>query len=596
MNFLAPLGLFALAGVPLVLALHYFRRRLPERRAAGLFLFGPETPPADAGRTRTTLVRSPSLWLELAAALLLGTLCGVPSCGDAAGREHLVVVLDDSASMLAGRDGDTGAARARRAIEKLAADAGRDATITVVLTGDRPELLFGPRAAVALLPAAWASYRPLRPRHDPARAWSLALELADARDRIHFVTDEPPAAPPPRVAVVGVGSAAANDAVVSARRLRKSAAEESVLVDLAAYGGAPRRVRVRLLSGATAATATVLGETEVDLVPGKIGRVSFTAPRSAELWRVALQGDVFSLDDEAALFPEPRRPVKIADLLPRATSDFLRLTRALNAFDDVVVVNNPLDADLVFAAAPSKLERGLVECVVAAEGEDRDDWIGPYLFDRRHVLTAGLSLQGVVWSAAPASPSGRPLVLAGERALLTEEEAPGGLRLRLNLDPSRSNLPNAPDWPVLLANLIERVRRGLPGPVAVNVRTGEEIVYRLRQGAPDGARYVLRDPDGAAHVGRGRAEVAFLAAIPGESILLRDDVEVARFAARFADGRESDLTALATRTLPAAEAPRADDDLPGRDGRGRRERRLLALTAFLCLAADWTLLRRGATT
>ncbi len=593
MSFLNPLGLFALAAVPAVLALHFFRRRLRERRAAGLFLFGAENLPADAGRTRTTLLRTPSLWLELLAATALGLLCGGLSLDAQSRREHLVIVLDDSASMQAVQAGTSAADRARRAIERLIAESGRDLALTVVLTADRPELMFGPRGAAPLVDDALGKWLPQRPRHDPARALSLALEMADPADRIVFVTDEPPSETPPRVAVIGVGVAAANDAILSARRLRKSATEETVLVDVVALGGGPRRSSVRLLSGDSAATSLTIAETALELEPGKIGRAAFTVARSEDVWKVALPGDGLTIDDEAVLLPEPRRPVRIATLLGEESNALLRLDRAFAALEDVKQTGNPLDADLVFAPAPGKLERGAVECVVETPGDARDDWVGPFLFDRRHPLTNGLSLQGVVWSAATESPPGRALVLAGDRALLTEEEGAAGTRLRLNLDPRRSNLPNALDWPVLLANLVDRTRRGLPGPVAVNVRVGEELVWRLRGGVLDPARYSLLTPDGRTLDGRGLRSIGFSAETPGIHRLLRDQVEIARFAVRFADARESDLTALSSRSSPAAEAPRAVDDRPGQDGAARTERRFLALLVLAAIMADWFLLRRG---
>ena len=100
MTFTTPLGLLGLLAVPAVLFLHLFRRQLRERSVAGLFLFAPELLVASAGRQRTRLLRTASLWLECVAATALGLWLGGLSFG---GSEavHLVVVLDDSASMSA---------------------------------------------------------------------------------------------------------------------------------------------------------------------------------------------------------------------------------------------------------------------------------------------------------------------------------------------------------------------------------------------------------------------------------------------------------------------------------------------------------------
>src|SRR5688500_18103407 len=101
MDFAAPLGLLGLVAVPAVVALHLFRRRFVERRVAGLFLFSPDALASTAGRRRTRLLRTPSLWLECLAALALGLLLARPRIGSPGERAHLVVVLDGSASMTA---------------------------------------------------------------------------------------------------------------------------------------------------------------------------------------------------------------------------------------------------------------------------------------------------------------------------------------------------------------------------------------------------------------------------------------------------------------------------------------------------------------
>lgn len=593
MSFLNPLGLLAFAAVPAVLALHLYRRKLKERRVAALFLFGRDDLLADAGRVRTRLLRSPSLWCELAAAALLALALGGLTFDLDATRAHVVVVLDDSASLQAVHDGRSAADRARLAAEKILAAEGRDAVATVVTTGERPELLFGPRGAVALADDALRAWTPRRPRHDPARALAFAVELAGPADRVVYVTDEPDAAVPSRVEIVGVGAPLANAAVLSARRARRSATEESVQIDVAAHGGGPRAARVRLFSGDDPRTQTVIGETTVEIAPGRLGRASFVAPRSDDIWRVALDPDSFAPDDDAFLLPEPRRPVRVATLLSEEAAGLLSLKRAFASLDDVAATKNPLDADLVFAPTAGRLERGVVEVVVGAAGEARSDWVGPYLFDRRHPLTAGLSLQGVVWSAGDGDVPGQPLVFAGEQALLAEEQAPDGSRVRLNLDPARSNLTNAPDWPVFLANLVDRVRRALPGPVAVNVRVGEEMTWRVRGTAVDASTFELTTPDGRKLPGRGLRTIGFVGDRPGVYVLRRDGAELARFAVRFADPRESDLTGLATKNVPAATPPRAVDDAPGRDGAGRRERRLLVALLLVAVALDWVFLRRG---
>jgi hypothetical protein len=150
MSFTTPLGLLALLALPAVVALHLFRNRLPDRRVAALFLFAEQSLIAGAGRTRTRLLRTASLWLELLAALLLALWLGGLSFGGTA-AQHVVVVLDDSASMQAG-----GHARAQQELRTRLGRLGSGDFVSVLRTGERPEVLAGPRARAADAEAALA--------------------------------------------------------------------------------------------------------------------------------------------------------------------------------------------------------------------------------------------------------------------------------------------------------------------------------------------------------------------------------------------------------------------------------------------------------
>ena len=93
-----PLGLLGLLALPAILALHLFRRRYRPTPISALFLWETLPPSTVAGRRRETLQRSPSLWLELAAALFLAlALAGPRACSGRA--EHFVAVVDGSVSM-----------------------------------------------------------------------------------------------------------------------------------------------------------------------------------------------------------------------------------------------------------------------------------------------------------------------------------------------------------------------------------------------------------------------------------------------------------------------------------------------------------------
>src|SRR5439155_4980004 len=97
-----PLGLLALLAIPSIVAIHLFRRRFPARPVAGLFLWQivRQTPEA-GGKITKKLPMTASLILECLAALALALILSGARMKPASVSEHLVVLLNDSASMAA---------------------------------------------------------------------------------------------------------------------------------------------------------------------------------------------------------------------------------------------------------------------------------------------------------------------------------------------------------------------------------------------------------------------------------------------------------------------------------------------------------------
>ena len=99
MYFANPWGLLGLLALPAIVVIHLYHRRYPPLFVAGLHLWGIETHTTTAGRTRERLPITPSLICELLAALVLSLVLADPRWGNVGKVVHLVVVLDNSASM-----------------------------------------------------------------------------------------------------------------------------------------------------------------------------------------------------------------------------------------------------------------------------------------------------------------------------------------------------------------------------------------------------------------------------------------------------------------------------------------------------------------
>ncbi|MFM1873759.1 MAG: hypothetical protein RL398_3181 [Planctomycetota bacterium] len=574
MNFAAPWALLGLLAVPAVVALHLFRRRLPQRRVAAAFLFGGDRLAADAGRQRTKLLRTPSLWLECLAAALAALWLSGPTFGGSPER-HVVFVLDDSASMAAGSTLDDAVADLRRRLANL--DSGDRASL--VRTGLRPSVLLGPRALPAEALDALGDWRPARPGHDPRPAIDLARELAAGAGEVVFVTDRPPVWRSDDLTVACFGAVRPNAAILTAQRFARSDGTEELRLAVMGYGGA---VNTRV----TVTVAEVeLRSLDIALADQPV-RLTVELPKPAGVVHVRLADDALALDNTATLLPEPLRIVAFTDLLSGERRKELGFDRALAALEGCRPEVDPLAAQLLFAEQSGRPIAGQIEVVLPLGAGPREAFAGPFVVDRMHPWTAGVTLQGVAWLAEERNVPGQPLVAAGNRVLVSEEFLEQGRRAWINVDGARGNVARSPDWPILLANLVEAARTAVPGPERANVLVGGEARYRrsLRNEAED-AEVSLVDPDGAARLGTGGATLGWQIEVPGLHRLVgRTGQPLGVIAARFLDAGESDPSGAATRTLlPSATATAAV--VNARDTSA--ERRWLALLLGLVLLLDW---------
>ena len=584
MSFATPWGLLGLLAVPLVVFVHLFRRHLRERPIAALFLWTEQRLVADAGRTRTRLLRTPSFWLECLAAATLGLWLGGPSLGGAVAR-HVVFVLDDSASMSSG----TTLASARDEVAKRANGLSSGDRVTVLRTGPHPEVLLGPKALPGEVASALTRWRPVQARHDPLPTLDLARELAAGPGEVVFCTDEEPPGDCKDLTVVALGQGAPNVAILTAQRgARSNAAGEELRLRLGGYSGAAGS-QLTVRSG-----EQVLAQQTVELRDGFLD-LAIELPDGTAAVQVQLAPDALAVDNEAWLLPAPARVVGVCDLLPAAQRPLLELDRVMLALRGFRREVDASRAQLVLSDKPGQLTAGQTEILVApAEGE-RDAWRGPFVLDRGHPWLAGLQLEGVVWLSSRRTLPGHVLAAVGNQALLSEEFLDAGRRLWVNLDPSAGNAPRSPDWPLLLANVLESCRAEVPGAEMPNVVLGNEARYRRSLLAGNGDTALqLEAPDGTRRSGHGLRTVGWLLEQPGlHRVLGSDDRELDRFAARFHDPSESDLRGLRTFVAPATRAPGGE----GREGSLRDislEQRVLGLLLLTFVVLDWWWLARRA--
>lgn len=571
MIFTTPLGLLALLAIPAIVAIHLFRRRFPVRPVAGLFLWQIARKTPEGGGKIAKLPITTSLLLECLAALALALILAGARFSPVGVSQHLVVLLDDSASMAAVNAG--GESARDRAVRRVLDEVSRlraGGRITLIQSGERPSILSGPAALAIEARAALATWTPAAPHHSMALGLRLARELAgrtgtlmvvsnvtpDARGEAHFEGG----------LWVALGQPVTNVGITAAQRT--SAPDENrgaVSLTLQSNAAAPVH---RRLSVAAADTNVLVRELEV---PPGVSSLTLPIPAGLPTVRVGLSDDALRRDNEAIL-AEPRpQVVAVENHLPegRGRSALVKALDALSgvtradsghlAFVDAAELDRPRPGD-VWRVGFGRAPAGWL-----AAGEPKD-FIGPFVLEKRHPVLLGMTLGGVVWSGAfpLVAEAVRPLVSTGDRVLAGMAAAPAGTRtattILFNLDLDRTNLLRSPDWPILISNIVEMRRQSLPGPERWNYRIGEWVRVRLDRDPKGPLRYRCGAVERALPAGR---QLEFVAPSPGGLLqILEGDQVLFEVGVNFLDEFETSLRNQSTANtgeLAAAAGMRAEN-------------------------------------
>ncbi len=576
MYFANPWGLLGLVALPLIVVIHLYHRRYPPLFVAGLHLWGVETHTTTAGRTRERLPITPSLICELLAALILSLVLSDPRWGDVGKVVHLVVVLDNSASMSSRPPGleeksfrDAAVVELDRRVQRLP----RGSVVTLLRTGRRPEMLAGPAVVWDEAKPKLDDWRPALPKHDFQPTWDLAAQLAAETGQLLFLTDVVPdekVAVPQLMEIVSVGRALENVSISAARwDFDSRTAKGRVFIRLTNHGQRAANVRVAGAVGEQSVfqqtislAAGVAAPLEVE-VPGGLGRL---------IIKTETIGDGLPLDDRIELIEPKVRTLHVAVALPKDSPSLKAVQRVLRGVPDVSL-SDVESAELIIAPAqPSPPSRRELWWLGIGPFDPSDtarkaatDLIGPYILEKQNPLLDGLTLSGVVWGGVqPLKLDVAPIITAGQHPLLSRLNGTRTTAYLLNLDFARTNLAESPDWPILLSNLIELRRDNLPGLRRWNYRLNEEIRFRLIEDAPpaattlaaDAAKTVDNSKDSAArplllvHGNQkrplARATIVEVPPLDEAAVytILDGDHPLGEFAVNFYDADESTLTGL----------------------------------------------------
>jgi hypothetical protein len=496
--FTYPLALAGLAAIPALVAIYIFHRRFRRVPVSSLMLWLDPKPPREGG-SRIERLQTPLLFfLELAALILLVLAAADPQIQTAQGTRPLVVVLDDSFSMRAGGE-ESAQKLARKALEQELRRNPRY-SVRLLLAGDHPQALGEPARTTTEALAQLDGWRCRAPTASLDEAIGLAGELGGDLAQVLVLTDHPPEDAPGegRLQWWAFGKQRPNLAFVTAARTGRDGAER-VLLEIANLSEGPQGTTLAIEAVAGDQQVVELQRSRIELGPGETHRVILQLKEGTPALRARLDPDALDYDNQVTLLPARFRPVRVR---VRIANETLRplVDRALRAIREAhIITDRP---EIVFADDDG--DDGDAWTVRLVADKEGASYTGPFVIDRNHPLTEGLSLQGVVWGAGSGGEMpGNAVVMAGNVPLLTDKESPDGRHdLRLRLRPESSTLQLSPAWPVMLWNLVQWRQSLAPGLNRPNVRVGEEAVLtllRAQEGldvvAPDGTVRRLAAPD-----------------------------------------------------------------------------------------------------
>ena len=215
------------------------------------------------------------------------------------------------------------------------------------------------------------------------------------------------------------------------------------------------------------------------LEPDETRRLIFNLPEGAPGVKARIGGDALQIDNEAHLLPDRQKPVRVQaeikdDALRKRVRSALESTEAVqftNLRPELLITDAPLSGS-------ASMETWRVHFDAPAEASP---YVGPFVVDQTHPLTAGASLDGVVWAAGKEeSYAGLPVATAGNAPLIVDSErADGGRDLKWSLRLDMSNLQDAPAWPILIWNLVQWRASETPGLRRYNYRLGDEVSVKV---------------------------------------------------------------------------------------------------------------------
>ncbi|QJE98744.1 BatA domain-containing protein [Luteolibacter luteus] len=549
-----PAGLWALLGIPAVLAIHFLQRQAVILPISTLFLLEKTQRESASGRRFDRLMNSVPLWMQLLGVLLLTWLLSEPRYQKDRSTQRVAIVLDSSASMSVKKD-----RLKERILASLPDLQGPATSLELTLFESLPGL---PRLYAGSSPeelsAALDAWKPRSGLTDPSQALRLARSVVSREGIVVYVTDTPIETPPFEARILSIGEPVPNVGFTGVTLAEKEGAKVwQAMVRNYSKQRTTRTWHFEMPDGRRTEPK------EVELDAGAIVTLQAAFPENAERANIVLSPDDFTLDDTLpVVLPKP----KALSIFAATGGAYEQLSQKMQrSLDATVTVNDAASADLMFLSYdPLDPVTAGTNAVVFVKDETRG---GAYLkggiVAEKHPLIDGLNWQSLLVRETiqlPRRQTDTVLLWQGSRPLIflreteatpptgTEPAAPASRQLCFNFDLRLSNAATQPAFIVMLHRFAEELRAAKVAPASENLETAQPVTFAAKTVTPpvyletlDLNGKVLKSEElpAAENVHfNAPLDAGFLRARQGDTTLLTASVH-------FADTREADFNECA---------------------------------------------------
>lgn len=588
LSFGNPLGFLALLGLPAVLAIHFLQRRSKQAVVSTLFLLQQLQRESEGGSRFERLRPSIPLWLQLLAVLILTWLLAEPRWMERNSVQQVVAVLDGSASMSVSRE------RLEKelpvVLRRLARATAHTEFYLLDSRRDSGHLYHGDDVK-GLMEAA-AKWQPGGGTHDPGPALRLARSLAGREGTVLYVTDHEVKELPLGARLMAVGAPEANAGLAGVTVEEKDGRTVWRAV-LRNFGAAAHSREWWVESGGAASARQT-----VTLPAGGMQSLQGAFADGQSEVTLRLAADKFTADDSAVIVrPKPRHLVVV---LPenelKLPSDQQLYAAIFNAMPGVTLTADTAAADIMVAQY-NVLDPVLPDKpAVVFVRDSRPDAavLKGTLIQERHPLADHLDWNPFMAEATipiPAREGDDVLLWVGERPMVFLRGPESGRMLCFNFDLRKSNARRLPAFVIGIHRFLEELRGRTVREEWRNVECNQRLRCPVDTGGkavPVTLTWKSADGDGSVTVPPAQAALLTAPEVPALIELRQGERVLLKAGSHFADVREADFTAAASRQdLEGVEAA-----LVTKHSRADGAWRLWLGVLVAVLAASWYFIAR----